>query len=217
MTDYKPRRLLIVEDDHLTSALLDEVLSANGFDVRQAASARAAREALDEFDPDVVLMDIMLGDGPSGVALGHLIVREYPGVAVIFLTRYPTVEAAGLSNQHIPAGCGFLRKDRIADVGYLLEAVEGTLRDRPENYRQDTSDDSRLSRLTPNQLAVLRMTAQGLTNAAIARRRGSSESAVEQVLASVFRNLCLSHGGEVSPRMQSVRIYIAAAGLPEDP
>lgn len=136
---------------------------------------------------------------------------------MLFLTRYPSVEAAGLSDQHIPPGCGFLRKDRIADVGYLIEAIEGTLRDRPENYRQDTSDDSRLSGLTPNQMAVLRMTAQGLTNAAIARRRGSSESAVEQVLASVFRNLGLTHGGEVNPRMQSARIYIEAAGLPEDP
>ncbi len=217
MTDSTARRLLVVEDDHLTSALLEEVLTANGFLVRQAESASSARTELDDFDPDAALLDIMLGDGPSGLALGHLIVREYPGVAVLFLTRYPTAEAAGLSHQHLPAGCGFLRKDRIADVAYLIEAIEGTLRDRPDGYRQDLAEDSRLRMLTPNQNAVLRMVAQGLTNSAIAHRRGTSESAVEQVLASVFRNLGLDHGADVNPRIQAARIYIAAAGMPEDP
>lgn len=48
----EPRRLLLVEDDHLTSALLEDLLVGRGFEVRVASSAVQAREALDEFDPD---------------------------------------------------------------------------------------------------------------------------------------------------------------------
>ncbi len=217
MASTDPRRLLIVEDDSLTSSLLQEVLTAAGFQVGAVASAREARQELDAFDPDAVLLDIMLGDGPSGISLGHLVVREYPGVAVLFLTRFPNAGAAGLSDLEVPPGCAFLRKDRIADVGYLVDAIEGTLRDHPERFRQDLSEDSLLRALTPNQRAVLRMMAQGLTNAAIARRRGTSESAVEQMLASIFRNLSLEHDGDSNARVQATRIYISACGLPEDP
>ena len=64
----EPRRLLLVEDDHLTSALLEDLLVGRGFEVRVASSAVQAREALDEFDPDAALLDILLGDGPNGVA-----------------------------------------------------------------------------------------------------------------------------------------------------
>lgn len=217
MVEDVQRRLLIVEDDALTASLLVDVLIANGFDVRVAASAAKARAVLDDFDPDAALLDIQLGDGPSGVALGNLIDREYPGTAVIFLTRYPDSKSAGLDGHAVPDGFSFLRKDRIADVSYLVKAIEGTLRDRSRDYRQDLSEDNPLRTLTPNQQQVLRMVAQGLTNSAIARRRGSSESAVEQILASIFRNLGVAHTEEISPRMQAARIYIAAAGLPESP
>ena len=211
------RRVLVVEDDPLTSTLLQDVLEANGFAVEVAASARDARRSLDDFDPDAALLDIQLGDGPSGVALGHLITREYPATGVLFLTRYPDITSAGLSHSDIPEGCGFLRKDKIADVAYLLDALEATLRDRSRDYRQDVAEDSPLRNLTPNQLSVLRMVAQGLTNPAIGRSRGTSDSAVEQMLAGIYRNLGIEHSSEISARMRAARIYIAAAGLPEEP
>lgn len=212
-----PRRLLVVEDEPLTSALLRDVLQGHGFEVATATSASEARRCLDDFDPDAALLDIMLGDGPSGVALGNLIVREYPAVAVLFLTRYPDAASAGLGRDEIPAGCAFLLKDRITEGAYLLDALEATLQDRSTEYRRDLAVDHPLRQLTPNQQAVLRMMAQGLTNAAIAKRRGTSESAVEQVVAGIFRNLHLEPGTEVNPRMQAARLYISTVGLPEDP
>lgn len=216
-TQLEPRRLLVVEDESLMASLLCEVLESHGFEVHVAASASEARKEMITFDPDAALLDIMLGDGPSGVALGHLIRQEYPATAVLFLTRYPDAASAGVSGDQIPAGCAFLIKDRIADGAYLLDAIESTLRDSPREYRQDLTANRALRRLTPSQQAVLRMIAQGLTNAAIARRRGSSESAVEQLVAAIFRNLDLEQGAEINPRVQAARLYIAAAGLPEEP
>lgn len=105
----------------------------------------------------------------------------------------------------------------VTNTAHLMEAIEGALRDHGDDYRDDLTADSRLSALTPNQRAVLRMVAQGLTNSAIADSRGTTVSAVEQSLSSIFRTLELEHRGDLNPRLQAARMYIAAAGLPEDP
>lgn len=209
--------MLVVEDDPLTGALLKEVLGKQGFEVETATSAREARALLDEFDPDAALLDIALGDGPSGVALAHLIAREYPATAILFLTRFHDPHAAGLVTMDMPPDCGFLRKDRIADTAYLVDAIEAALRDHPGEFRHDMADDNPLSALTPNQQSVLRMVAQGLTNAAIARRRGTTQSAVEQSLSAIFRTLGIEQHGELNPRVQAARMYITAAGVPDQP
>lgn len=211
------RCLLVVEDDRLTSALLKEVLEKQGFHVETAASAREARNVLDEVDPDAALLDIALGDGPSGVALAHLISREYPGTAILFLTRFHDPHAAGLVTIDMPPNCGFLRKDRIDDTTYLVKAIEAALRDHPEEYRHDVADDSPLTLLTPNQQSVLMMVAQGLTNAAIAKRRGTTQSAVEQSLSAIFRALGIDPRGDLNPRVQAARMYISVAGIPDEP
>ncbi|MCX6424911.1 MAG: response regulator transcription factor [Actinobacteria bacterium] len=211
------RRILVVEDDHLTSALLTQLLEAHGFEVSVAASAQEGRALLDSFDPDAAILDVMLGDGPSGVTLSHLIAREYPGVAILFLTRFADPGTAGNTRVDIPADCAFLVKDQIMKAGYLVEALEAALQNRTEDHRNGLATNSPLRQLTPNQVDVLHMVAQGFTNAGIARRRGVSESAVESSMAHIFRILKLKRDGELSLRVQAVRAYITEAGMPEAP
>lgn len=209
------RRLLVVEDDPLTGALLADLLRSHGFDVQVEHTAASARTAVVEFDPDAALLDIQLGDGPSGVTLAHVLHERYPHVALMFLTRFPDQRAAGLIDVDLPTGCGFLRKDRVADTDYLLTAIEEALHDHAVAYRDDLSAERPLAGLTPTQLEVLRMVAQGLTNAAIARRRETSESAVEQSVAGIVRALDIPSRSDLNPRMEAARRYIAAAGLPD--
>ena len=61
------------------------------------------------------------------------------------------------------------------------------------------------------------MAAQGLTNAAIARERHVSERSVEMLLHSVFQALGIATHGDVNPRVEAIRHYIDAAGMPERP
>lgn len=207
----------MVEDDHLTSTLLTQLLETHGFEVMVTHSAQEGRGALDSFDPDGVILDIVLGDGPSGITLSHLIEREYPGVAMVFLTRFSDPGAMGNRRIDIPRGSAFLVKDQILEADYLVEVLEAALHDRVDAHRQGLDADSPLRKLTPNQVEILHMVAQGLTNGAIARRRGVGESAIENSLGQIFRSLGIQRDGEVSSRVQAVRIYIAAAGLPAAP
>jgi DNA-binding response OmpR family regulator len=77
------RRLLVVEDEPLMASLLASALTSAGFSVETASDVLEAREAVRNFDPDAVLLDISLGDGPSGLDLAHVLNRQRPDIALI--------------------------------------------------------------------------------------------------------------------------------------
>ena len=73
-------RILIVEDEENLGVTLQEYLENIDYDARLAQSAQEARAHFQEFEPDVVLMDIGLPDG-SGLELA----REFRGLNDKFL------------------------------------------------------------------------------------------------------------------------------------
>jgi signal transduction histidine kinase len=90
--------VLLVEDDKEVSALTRELLNELGFSVLHVASPDAALGALaDSRNIDVVLSDIMMPGGVSGVQLAREIRRRYPDLRVVLTTGYVEA-AAGLSD-----------------------------------------------------------------------------------------------------------------------
>lgn len=211
------RRLLLVEDDRLISMLTAELLQGAGFEVRVASSALEARRAAESFDPDLALLDITLDDGPNGLYLAQAFHRRHPGMALMFFTHHPDVRSAGLDPALVPPGCGFLRKDLVADRAYIIDAIESVLAEHVRDVRHDLVDGRPLQALTDAQVDVLRMVAMGMTNEAIAARRGTTQRSVERRLAMVFRALGIDAMPDVNPRVEAARMYIAAAGIPARP
>jgi CheY-like chemotaxis protein len=85
--------MLLVEDDTEVSALTVEMLSCLGFSVIHVASPEAALGALaDGRSVDIVLSDIMMPGGVSGLDLAREIRRRHPDLPVVLTTGY--VEAA---------------------------------------------------------------------------------------------------------------------------
>ena len=206
---------MIVEDDPLTSSLLSDSLRAQGFAVLVAGDVVAALAAVDEFDPDVALIDLALGEGPSGLDLAHVLHREHPWIALLLLTKHPDLRTAGISEDELPPGCGFLRKDRVRDAVHLVAGIEAVLADRPEAVRDDQDPSKPLGTLTSRQLEILRYVALGYTNDYIARRMGTSRSSVERWVTDIFRRLNISTQGDLNPRVEAARRFIAVAALPE--
>jgi len=207
------RRLLLVEDEPLLASLMVEVLRGAGFDVAHVPSAIEARQLIDDFDPDAALVDVHLGSGPSGLHLAHVLARTHPHVGVLLLSRFADLSAAGLDGFALPSGSMFVPKDRIVDTDVLIGAIDAVLAGRPDPG-SDAAELGPLHALSRSQLAVLRLAASGLNNAAIATRRGTSERSVEQHLQAVYAALGIELGGDVNPRVEAVRRYIEVAGLP---
>jgi DNA-binding NarL/FixJ family response regulator len=208
------RRVLLVEDEDFIAALLVEALEGAGFDVRRASDVLAARHLVRSFDPDVALLDISLGSGPNGLDLAHYLDRVHPDVALIFLTRLPDHRSIGPDAAGVPARAGFLRKDMVGEFNVVISAIEAVVRGTPNKYRDDRREDRPLNGLTSRQLEALRLASLGLSNAAIARERRVSERAIEKLLQSAFQTLGIPDDADINRRVEGVRRYVAAAGLP---
>lgn len=209
------RRLLVVEDEPLMATLLSDVLRSLGFEVATASSVAEARREIRRFDPDAALIDIVLGHGPSGIDLAHVICERYPHIGVLLLTKYPDLETAGYHHAGIPAGCGFLRKDLVGDADAIVSALDTVLADQAARVRHDRDAERPLAELTTAQREVLHLMAAGYGNEAIARRRDCSVSAVQNLIVGIYRRLGIEQHGEVNPRVEAIRRFVAVAGLPE--
>jgi DNA-binding NarL/FixJ family response regulator len=209
------RRILLVEDEDFVAALLMDTLTRAGFDVRRAPDVLTARRLVRAFDPDVALLDINLGPGPNGIDLAHFLDRVHPEVALLFLTHHPDHRSAGIDVAAVPKRAGFLRKDMVGELSELMDAIDAVLRDRPSDHRHDQQEDRPLRGLTSRQLEALRLASLGLSNAAIARERGVTERAAEKLLQSALQALGVPDDPDMNRRVDGVRRYIAAAGLPD--
>ena len=81
-------RILIVEDEGVVAIDIEEALLSFNYDVAGIApSAAEALELVVERKPDLVLMDIHLGEGPDGIEAAETI-KQAHGIPVVFLTAY---------------------------------------------------------------------------------------------------------------------------------
>lgn len=72
-----------------------------------------------------------------------------------------------------------------------------------------------LATLTRKQREVLHLMAMGYSNTEIARQRGVTVSGVEQAVTAIFKAMHLEVGDYLAPRVEAVRRYISAVGVPE--
>ncbi len=89
--DGSPTRALVVDDEVMLAELLTMALRYDGWDVRSAGSGTEAVRAARDFDPDVVLLDVMLPDLDGLEVLRRLRAND-PDVPVLFLTARDAVE-----------------------------------------------------------------------------------------------------------------------------
>jgi len=84
-------RVLVVDDEDNITFLLESALRHFGFEVRSVATGRAALGEVDRFNPDVILLDVMLPD-LDGFEIVRRMRMDGAKVPVLFLTARDTVE-----------------------------------------------------------------------------------------------------------------------------
>lgn len=187
-----PRRVVVV-DDHCTFAeLLTMGLETHPrlTCVASAMDARSAMEAVAREQPDVVVMDIRLGND-SGVEVTARIVERWPQTAVVVLTAYPTPQ---LMTEVVQAGASAL----LPKDGALDDLLETVLTAQPRLFtvppglaavlmRPREADP--VSPLTPREEEVLRRLAAGRDVRGISRDLGISVNTCRSYVKSLLAKL----------------------------
>jgi len=122
--DASTRTILVVDDDSAVRRVAARMLRAFGFNVLEAHGGTAAISVSSAHDGaiDLLLTDIVL-PGMNGVQLATRIADQRPGVAVVFMSGYPEVDAVryGVLAPNYP----FIHKPFTADD--LVQAVEAAI------------------------------------------------------------------------------------------
>ena len=187
--DQAPIRILTVDDHRLIRQGIAGLVAVES-DMRVVAEAANGREALQQFRayrPDITLMDLQMPE-MNGLDAISAIRGEYPEARIIVLTTYSgDVQAL----RALRAGArAYLLKDALEKE--LLDAIRAVHAGRkavsPEvsfQLAEHATDDA----LTPGEVRVLRLIAEGRANKEIAASLSTSDATVKGQVQSILSKL----------------------------
>ncbi|CAM3327307.1 response regulator transcription factor [Kibdelosporangium persicum] len=211
-------RIVLAEDSILLREGLVRLLAEEGHEVVAAVGDGVSLvEAVAAKQPDVCVVDVRMPPTHTDEGLrAALEIRErWPAVGVLVLSQYVEKRYATQLITSDTGAVGYLLKDRVAQVGEFLDALDrvgaGNAAFDPEVVRQllaRTTHTDPLSRLTSREVDVLGQMAQGYTNDRIATSLHISRSAVEKHVNSIFDKLDLPRSTGYSRRVLAVLRYL---------
>ncbi len=175
---------MLVEDNHRLRTALKTGFETTG-KVHICADTDSGEDTLElitNLTPDAILMDVHLAGVLNGIQAAVAVRREIPRLPVVFYSiqdddqYYRDFRASGIlshyayvrkSNYLLPEMILPLINDAIAGRSFIDPEIEERVH---EVHRRDEQDP--LALLEPNELVVVKMISQGLTNEQIAGRMG---------------------------------------------
>jgi DNA-binding NarL/FixJ family response regulator len=215
---------MLVDDHAVVRAGLKMLLENEG-DFEVVAEAETGEDAIKQVKlhkPDVVVMDIRLAGGMSGIEACEEISSQFPETKVIVLTSYAEDE---LVREAVRAGAvGYVLKrvgnkkliedirtvaqgDAVVDPSMtkaLLEEVRHTA---------EVKEASIFSELTPQEMRILALMVEGHTNREIAQKLFLGEGTVRNYVGNILSKLGVSNRAEAA--VLAVKNHIERY-IPED-
>lgn len=199
-------RILVADDHGVLRAGLRALLNAEpDFEVvGEAADGHTALRLATELRPDVALMDLSM-PGLDGIQVTRQLKEVLPGTRVLILTVH---EDESLLREAIQAGAsGYIIKRAVESelINAIHAVCSGHLYVHPAMTRallRDlsptlASDEPPAEQLTPREVDVLRLIAQGYTNRQVAEQLHVSVRTVESHRANLTSKLGLSSRAEL--------------------
>lgn len=181
-------RLLMADDHHVILDALG-VMMKDEFDVLAVDSSTAVVNALDEFRPDVAILDINLPGG-DGFATARKLLERQPGLPIVFLSMYAD---PNYIDQAAQVGAkAYISKSAPAQE--LISTLHSVLQGNtllPERTAGESDDSQGKSALTARQREVLRLIALGHSAKDIANQLNISVRTAEFHRAAIMQRLGL--------------------------
>jgi DNA-binding NarL/FixJ family response regulator len=201
-----PPRILVVDDHALAREGLRAILLAAGYDVvGEAASGEQAIAIAPDLAPDLVLLDIRLGQGMDGLETAAQLRTLNPGIRVLMVTLHDMPEYVRAS---LAAGAaGYVLKDAsLSEIKAAVEQVlagqtaipSGLLARALQRPASHISEKVLLARLTARERDVLELVTLGHTNKSIGRELSISPATVKVHVERIIAKLGVSDRTEAA-------------------
>lgn len=204
------KRVVVADDNVLLREGLAALLERSGYEVvGQADDAPKLLELVREHDPDLAIVDIQMPHGTEGLDAALVIRDELPRTATLLLSA--RVEVGALDLLRRGPRNGYLLKSRVLDVDGFLEALERILADgsvvEQALVRELATRRDPLDGLSPRERDVLKLMAEGRSNAGIAQRLGLAKATVERYVHGILLKLVPAETAD-NRRVRAVLTYL---------
>ena len=189
-------KVLVVDDDSLVAMSLKTILSSDS-EIEVVGTGSSGNEAIklyDEFEPDVLLMDIRMA-GMTGLEAGAEIVKKHKDAKILYLTTFNDdeyiIKAISLGAK------GYIIKQDFDSIIPAVKAVcngqsvfgSGITEKLPDMINRKGSFDYDKYGITPQEREIIEEVASGLSNKEIADKLFLSEGTVRNYLSNILRKL----------------------------
>ncbi len=207
-SEQPARQRVLIVDDHpiVRHGLARMIEAAPDLSVcGEVETVADAKRAIRELQPDVVIVDLTLGQG-DGLELVRDARAQHPRLPMLVLSMH---EESIYAERMLAAGArGYIMKEAASDQllialrrvlsgkRYLSEALEARLRSRGAQPAGEVAEDP-LKRLSNREIQVLAKLGRGLSSRAIAADLTLSVKTVESHRQSIKRKLNLSNNAQL--------------------
>jgi DNA-binding NarL/FixJ family response regulator len=203
------RKVVVVDDEPLIRTLIADKLSGLGFEAHSASGAIEAKKLVRQHDPDALIVDLDLGNGPNGIELITSLESVNPSLAFVLLTNF----APAQWELKVAKNLKYVKKSEVLDFSTLVTALEETLQGRAKKVdRTAGHTHNKVAKLTKNQLQVLSMIAKGKTNQEISQELAVSLGAIEQTIKRIYSALELDARAFANRRVTAAQMYSQTMG-----
>ena len=209
-------RIFLVDDDELISSMLARTLHKEGYETHILNSSEGAVDTICAWQPHALLLDVDLGQGPSGLDLLEMLQNEGIDFPVIMLTADDSAESAIRAMRN--GAADYLNKPfNIEEVKIVLEKLLANSRLKNEVEYLKKSTTASLGRTFIGESPIIKklldnsqkIAAAGVQSVLITGKSGTGK----EVLA---RNLHFWRFGERNNYESVPYIAINCTALPEN-
>jgi DNA-binding NarL/FixJ family response regulator len=205
-TASKSHKVLIVEDELFTQKLICEIITNLGNKCEAASSVNEALTLVKSFSPELIITDLDLGPGPTGIDLLNKVDKEFPEIKLAVLTAHTSPNLVDIRFKGLPSRVQYIVK---ADL-HASNSFENILKNAFEQTTTITTSKSIPADaiyLSATQADLLKLIAQGLSNQAIADKRGTTLRAVEALINRTYQALKLNENDSLNLRVEAVKLW----------
>ena len=156
--------------------------------------------------PELIITDLDLGPGPTGIDLINKMDKEFPEIKLAVLTAHSSPNLVDIRFKGLPSRVQYIVK---ADL-HASNSFENILKNAFEQKTTITSYKTKpvdAIYLSNTQAELLKLIAQGLSNQAIADKRGTTLRAVEALINRTYQALKLNENDSMNLRVEAVKLW----------
>lgn len=202
----KSLKVLVVDDDIFIKNLISELICKLGYKCNTVTNVNDALIAIDDFTPNLVITELYLGKGPSGLNLINKIALNYPEINVIVLTNHRSPLLVDTNFKEFPTKINYVLKSEISSSNTIENLLHNVLNKKSVGNGKLNSKNEGIFISKP-QAELLRLIVQGLSNQAIAEKRGTTLRAVEALINRTYEALNLHESESKNLRVEAVKMW----------